>query len=203
MSKKRSLSKVILMSLGCCCLLAAATLALLNSWTESQAKAEADQLTASLASMLAESATNSIDGVDSGLENNTTGEISSLDIGGYDVCGALSIPAIDIELAVISTWSYPKLNISACRYSGSPEGQLIIMAHNYAQHFGKLNELSAGDDVVFTDIEGIAHNYRVSATETWATNQLQEILSGEDWALTLFTCTYGGANRVVVRCTRV
>ena len=77
---------------------------------------------------------------------------------------------------------------------------MIIMAHNYEQHFGLIKDLVPGDAVIFTGVDGTVYNYEVRGTETWATSQLAEVLGGDGWDLTLFTCTYGGANRVVVRC---
>ena len=201
-------TRTLLISLGCCCIIAAAALAVYNYLSDSNAGAEADKLTASFSQLLDEArATNTPDpsAVDPGLEwlptqsETTEGEIKTLTIGELDICGSLSLPTLGINLAIISDWSYPKLAVSACRYSGTPEGQMIIMAHNYQSHFGRLTELSAGDTVSFTDADGTVYDYQVFATETWATDQLYEIISG-DWDLTLFTCTYGGASRVVVRC---
>ena len=45
--------------------------------------------------------------------------------------GTIYIPSLDIELPVMSEWSYPSLKLSPCRYKGSiSEGNLIIAAHN-------------------------------------------------------------------------
>lgn len=203
MSRKVKIVRIILITLGCCCILAAAALSLYNRWLSARAADEADRLSASFSALLENAAPSEPEsGADSGLEDaaTDTSEIVSMTIDGYDVCGSINIPAIDIELAVISNWSYKSLNMSACRYSGSPDAQLIIMAHNYAEHFGRLKELEPGDTVRFAGVHGDVYTFEVIGTETWATNQLQDIVSGDDWDLTLFTCTYSGANRVVVRC---
>jgi sortase A len=93
----------------------------------------------------------------------------------------------------------PNLKVSACRLQGSPDGLLVILAHNFDRHFGRLGSLEAGDAAVFTDTNGKEYRYEVTGTEIKGKYELQDIVSG-DWDLTLFTCTYGGANRVVVRC---
>lgn len=63
-------------------------------------------------------------------------------INGRDYIGVLSIPSLELELPVISQWDYPALKVAPCRYSGSLyQDNLIICAHNYASHFGKLKEL--------------------------------------------------------------
>ena len=41
--------------------------------------------------------------------------------------------------------------------------------------------------------------YRVAALEILPPDSVEDVTSG-DFALTLFTCTYGGENRVVLRC---
>ena len=64
--------------------------------------------------------------------------------------------ALDVEVPVMSTWSYPQLRIAPCRYQGSAYlDNLIICAHNYDVHFGGLKHLEPGDAVAFTDADGI------------------------------------------------
>ena len=207
MSKK---ARLIIISAGCCCIIAAAALTLYNQWTSKKAADEADKLSASFFELL-EAATPEPDdgepGTDEFLTENAPNEAetdgeeepASVSVGGYNVCGSISIPKIGVELAVISDWSYTNLNISACRYRGAPDGQLMVMAHNYNKHFGRLNGLSQGDTVTFTGVGGAVYTYEVTVIETLAGNQLRELISGEEWDMTLFTCTYGGENRVVAR----
>ncbi len=96
--------------------------------------------------------------------------------------------------------SDPNLKLAPCRYSGSAYlGDLVIAAHNYSQHFGRLKELRAGDAVIFTDADGNVFSYVVSELEQLAPDAAQQLQAGQ-WALSLFTCTVGGQYRVVVRC---
>lgn len=125
------------------------------------------------------------------------------EVEGYDYIGVLSIPVLDLELPVMDSWSYPQLKLSPCRYEGSAyTGDLIIAAHNYHRHFGRLKTLQAGDTVVFTDAAGSVFTYTVSGLEQLLPSQGKEMREG-DWDLTLFTCTVGGQQRVTVRCERV
>ena len=122
------------------------------------------------------------------------------EVEGYDYIGVLSIPALGLELPVMDSWSYPQLKLSPCRYEGSAyTGDLIIAAHNYQRHFGRLKTLQAGDTVVFTDAAGSVFTYAVSGIEQLLPSQGKEMREG-DWDLTLFTCTVGGQQRVTVRC---
>ena len=129
-------------------------------------------------------------------------KMAELEIDGELYIGYLNMPKIGMSLPVQSTWSYPKLKISPCRYSGSVRGEdMVIMAHNYTSHFGKISELEPGDQVIFTDVEGNVICYQVVTKDVLAPTAVEEMTAGE-FDLTLFTCTYGGANRVTVYCQR-
>ena len=122
-------------------------------------------------------------------------------IDGVDYVGVLRIPALALELPVISQWSYPLLKIAPCRYSGSAyQNNLVLCAHNYASHFGNLKNLHIGAAVTFTDMDGNLFSYQVAELETLPPQATEEMENG-DWDLTLFTCTVGGQSRVTVRCT--
>lgn len=129
-------------------------------------------------------------------------EMTEVWIDGYAYIGYLTIPVLDLELPVMSEWDYTRLKLSPCRYSGSTKtDDLVIAAHNYSNHFGILSELSAEDKVYFTDMDGKKHSYAVQAIEVLSSDAVEEMTSGE-FDLTLFTCTYGGQSRIVVRCIR-
>ena len=206
-------SGLFLIVLGCCCVLAAAALFMYNSRISAQAAEEAADLAALLDQTMtlnAQADTEAdTEGQDPALPETLsdtqpkTDTPKSVTVKSYDVIGALSIPAIDIRLPIISQWSYPDLRAAPCRYSGSPDGQLIILAHNYARHFGHISDLKTGDAVEFTAVDGTVYRYQVTETVIVDGEKgLGDITSGSDWDLTLFTCTYGGASRVVVRCAK-
>lgn len=119
-------------------------------------------------------------------------------VDGEDYIGYISIPAIGIELPVMSDWSYPKLRKAPCRQFGSAEtDDLVIAAHNYASHFGHLKDLSTGDSITFTAADGTVYTYTVSAIEILEPTAVDEVqFSGHD--LVLYSCTYGGKTRVAV-----
>ena len=121
---------------------------------------------------------------------------------GNDYIGRVDVPSLGLSLPVISEWSYPRLKIAPCRYTGSAYlDNLIIAAHNYSSHFGNLNRLNNGDTVTFTDVDGNQFTYAVSRIEDLPGTAIEEMQAGE-WDLTLFTCTLGGRSRVTVRCER-
>ena len=134
------------------------------------------------------------------LSTDSDRDLSMLEVDGQRYIGTVSIPAIDVALMVQENWDLALLKISPCRYMGSPyRGNLIICAHNYTTHFGRLKDLLPGDEVIFTDVDGNKFRYTVVELETIAGTAVEEMKSGM-WDLTLFTCTLGGQARVTVRC---
>lgn len=130
-------------------------------------------------------------------------EMLTVPAGNYESIGILSIPVLELELPVLTDWTYEKLKSAPCHYYGSCyETDFVIAAHNYPSHFGKLSMLQAGDLVIFNDVSGTVHVYEVVLLETLAATAIEEMItSGFD--LSLYTCTPGGASRVTVRCSRV
>ena len=120
-------------------------------------------------------------------------------INGIDFIGILRIPALELELPVVSQWSYPNLKTAPCRYSGSAYlNNLIICGHNYTSHFGNLKNLNEGDLATFTDMDGNVFTYKMVERETLLPTSIDAMESGE-LDLTLFTCTVGGQSRVTIR----
>lgn len=121
-------------------------------------------------------------------------------IDGMQYVGLLEIPALDLTLPIISDWSYPGLRIAPCRYSGTPYlNNMVIAAHNYSEHFGRLKELKQGDEAIFTDMTGNVFIYTVAQSDVLKPTAIKEMISG-DWDLSLFTCTPGGQSRFAIRC---
>ena len=127
-------------------------------------------------------------------------EMATVKVDGYDCVGVLSVPVLDLELPVLTDWSYAKLKKAPCHYYGTYyEKDFVIAAHNYQSHFGKLSELQPKDLILFTDVSGTVYCYEVVLLETLPGNATEEMIaSGFD--LSLYTCTPGGASRVTVRC---
>ena len=123
-------------------------------------------------------------------------------LDGYEYIGYVEIPALGLKLPVMADWDYTRLKLAPCRQFGSSRtDDLVIAAHNYENHFGRLNELSEGDTVRFTDMDGIVNTYSVEKLETLKPEEVDAVQnSGYD--LVLYTCTRGGRTRVTVFCDR-
>lgn len=130
-------------------------------------------------------------------------EMPVAEVEGHEYIGTLCIPDLGLDLPVMSQWSYPKLKIAPCRFSGSPYGQqLIIVAHNYVTHLGNIKNLPAGAPITFTDMTGNVFCYQLAEIEILRPNQVKALME-TDYPLTLVTCTLGGRTRVTARCIKV
>lgn len=123
-------------------------------------------------------------------------------INGYEYVGYITIPSLEIELPVMSSWDYDRLKLAPCRHFGSSKtDDLVIAAHNYESHFGQLKELLVGDSVIFTDMDGTVNTYSVVSVEKLIPSEVETVQkSGYD--LVLYTCTKGGQARIAVFCDR-
>lgn len=122
-------------------------------------------------------------------------------IDGERYIGVLQIPALGLELPVRQELSKQGLKKTPCRYKGTAAGQdLLIAAHNYSRHFGRIGQLVSDDIIRFVDLSGTVYVYQVDQTQIIDGYDMEEMFAGQ-WDMTLFTCTLGGKSRVTVRCT--
>jgi sortase A len=183
---------VICILLGALCILGSVGFVIYNWWEDKKA----EEITQSL-----------LEDVKSIINEKTTGldetQMATIKVNGYDSIGILSIPVLDLELPVLTDWSYAKLKKAPCHYYGSYyEKDFVIAAHNYKAYFGRLSELQTGDIVFFTDVNGAVYYYEVVLLETLPKNATKEMItSGFD--LSLYTCTLDRAGRVTVRCNAI
>lgn len=201
---------MICILLGAALMLAALGLYGYNRWEDSHAGAEAytvvqdlqEQLVVKAQSQAQQQPNPSQDAQPEAPAEPLSPELPVVEVDGHEYVGYVSIPAIGIDLPVMSEWSYPRLKISPCRQFGSSRtDDLVIAAHNYESHFGKIGTLARGDEIRFTDMDGIENLYAVQKIEILEPTSVDEVEhSGYD--LVLYTCTYGGKTRIVVFCDR-
>lgn len=209
--RKRVVSAVLI-SLGSLLIVAAFLLVGYNIWDDNRARESVDHILSQLESMRpAATPTPAVpstpsDGEEPSLPDyvlDPNREMPTVEIDGYRYIGTLRIPSLELELPIMETWDYTRIQIAPCRFTGSVYlHNMILCAHNYTSHFGRLKNLVPGDAVEFTDMDGNVFHYEVAETETLAKTAVEEMQSG-GWDLTLFTCTVGGVSRVTVRCTEV
>ncbi len=216
MKMKKSKGKgKIMMTFGLLLTVAALFLTCYNLWGEYQAKKNANEALLQVAELMQmETSEQESEGetatsgdaeestVTSGPET-TSGSSKPMPVrmvAGQDYIGIIEIPALSLELPIISEWDDAKLKIAPCRFVGSAHaGDLIISGHSYKNHFRYIRNLAVGSQVTFTDFEGTRFVYEVIYYEVIGGDDVDGMLAG-DWDLTLFTCTYNGSARHTVRC---
>ena len=195
---------IVIIAVGAVLILSALLLLIYNRCEDVRAGQEAESLLASVEAAISAqemAAPNKPDSTEA-LSLPLDPEMPVVTLGGYEYVGYVEIPTLGLKLPVMAEWDYTRLQIAPCRQFGSSRtDNLVIAAHNYDTHFGKLKELSKGDTVIFTDMEGIVSTYCVEKLETLSPDAVDTVLnSGYD--LVLYTCTKGGKTRVTVFCDR-
>ena len=143
----------IFIILGIACLLVAVGFVIYNRWEAEKAAYITQSLLQDVQYVIDEHKTNDLpqsengnpdsEGNDDPAEDvNALTEMATIKVDGYDCIGVLSVPTLELELPVLTDWSYAKLKQAPCHYSGSYyEADFVIAAHNYKAHFGRLSEL--------------------------------------------------------------
>lgn len=186
---------IAIVTLGAVLIVSALLLFLYNQHEADVAGQEAESLMSDLESWM--------QGQQEEPEPSLAPEMPVVSINGYEYVGYVEIPALELKLPVLSEWDYKRLQIAPCRQNGSSRtDDLVIAAHNYRTHFGRLKELSAGDAVIFTDMDGIVNTYSIAKIDTIDPYDVDSVLNS-DFDLVLYTCTVGGKTRVTVFCSRL
>lgn len=128
-------------------------------------------------------------------------------IDGEEYIGIISIPAYNIILPVNAKCDLERLKNSPCYFFGNyKEDDMVICAHNYSSHFGRLLDIAPGEEILFISADGLIYRYYVTVTENIQPTDVQHMVQNgndnSDWDLTLFTCNWGGKTRHAVRCNR-
>ena len=114
--------------------------------------------------------------------------------------GVLSVPAVSLTVPVLAEWSYYHLTLAPCRDCGSVEtDDLVIAAHNYDTHFGRLSRIAPGDSVYFTDMAGSTTEYAAASVEQRDPSDAEGV-RGSGYPLVLYTCSWDCTARVTVFC---
>lgn len=189
-------------ALGICCILCSVGFIIYNHFEAKNAESASKSMLQNVQEKITETEEESIIETEEP-EEEVLEEIQTTTVEGYECIGILSVPVIELELPVLTEWSYAKLKIAPCVYYGDyTKPDFVIAAHNYQSHFGRLSELRQGDLVLFTDVSGTIRCYEVVLIETLPGNATEQMIaSGFD--LSLYTCTSSGSGRVTVRCNAV
>ena len=191
----------IIMMAGLLCMAAALAVFLHNRFESQHAQTESAKIVAELSEQIsAESEAQS----ETFPTDNPDRSMPELTVQDARYAGILAIPELDLELPVLASFDYDSLQVTPCLYSGTIyRKNMVIGAHNYDAHFGRISDLRIGSEVNFTDVENNTYHCEVVILEMLKPNQndiLTEKQHENDWDITLFTCNYSGTERITVRC---
>ena len=195
---------IICIALGICCILGSIGFIIYNHFDARNAESASKNMLLNVQEKITEGAEEITDENEEPVQPEETFKvIPTTTVEGYECIGILSVPVLELELPVLTDWSYAKLKIAPCVYYGDyTKPDFVIAAHNYQSHFGRLPELRRGDLVLFTDVSGTVHYYEVILLETLPGNATKEMItSGFD--LSLYTCNSSGSKRVTARCRAI
>lgn len=131
-------------------------------------------------------------------EQRSNNTMPVLAVDGTDFVGILEIPRYQSTLPVGADWgstrNYP------CRSDGSIyDNTMQIGATSQKGQYDFYRELSAGDTVIFTDMEGNSYTYRITDL-SYEKHADKTALSREDTALTLFIKNVYAFEYLIVSC---
>lgn len=189
--QKAGVAQKICIIAGVCLLVIATALLIFWRWNVVSAQQEAAGYVQTLRTLIP----NPRDAVPEERRDNA---MSVLSIDGKDFVGIIELPRYGSALPVCADWGntsrYP------CRFSGSIyNGTMQIGGTTQEGQYDFYRELSVGDRVVFTDMEGNRYTYQVTALRT-AEHVDQAALGKEPAALTLFIQNIYSFEYLIVFC---
>lgn len=124
----------------------------------------------------------------------------------YYTIGVISIPSINVNYPILSTYTDELLKIAPCRFHGpnpNEVGNLCIAGHNYknSKFFSKVPNLQLGDKIEITDLSGrmltytVYDKFIVNPDELECTSQL----TNGNKEITLITCTNDNKQRHIIK----
>ena len=112
-------------ALGICCLIASVGFIAYNHWEEENAQDTSKNILQDVRENILDNtsveSTPEKSNRDESVEilGDITQQMLTTQVDGYDCIGVLSIPVLELELPVLTDWSYTKLKIAPCHYFGS------------------------------------------------------------------------------------
>ena len=135
------------------------------------------------------------------LEERRDETMSILAVDGIDFVGILEMPRYGSVQPVCASWGH--VNKYPCQFSGSVyNGTMQIGVTSQRGQYDFYREISVGDTVFFTDMEGNRYTYEVTNLR-YEKNVDQTTLEREDSVLTLFVKNVYDFDYLIVFCNVV
>lgn len=171
------LFKKICTLVGVCMIIIAAFLPILQQWNIRKTEKNMKDSVQLIRSLIPESQS-------SILEERRDNKMAHLSLSGNDYIGILEIPRYDSSLPVCAEWG--DVTKFPCRYDGSIYDKTIkIGGTSQKGQYDFYRDISVGDSVFFTDVEGCRYGYTVTDIR-YERHADQTSLNSKEAALTLF-----------------
>lgn len=115
--------------------------------------------------------------------------------------GRLTIPTIDVDMDMYEGIRLTTLDLGPGHWPGSAmpgdPGNVVVGGHRTSKHavFRHVGELEAGDELIFTGLDGAQHVYVVNRVEIVTPDSLWIIDPTDTMQATLFACHPPGSTR--------
>ena len=191
MKKKGFAIQKICILVGVCLLVGAIVILALWRWNISSSEKRAQYYVSTLRALIPEPQ----NAVPEERRDNT---MSVLSVDGIDFVGLVELPHYESALPVCADWG--KISKYPCCFRGSIyDGTMQIGATTQKGQYDFYRELSVGDTVIYTDVEGNRYTFAITGL-CYAKHVNQAALQQKDAALTLFIKNIYSFEYLIVFC---
>ena len=176
---------------GVCLLVGAVVMLVLWRWNISSSEKQAQYYVNTLQALIPKQQ----NAVPEERRDNT---MSVLSVDGTDFVGIVALPRYESVLPVCADWG--KTSKYPCRFSGSIyNGTMQIGATTQKGQYDFYRELSVGDTVIYTDMEGNRYTFTITSL-CYEKHVDQATLQQKESALTLFVKNIYSFEHLIVFC---
>ena len=176
---------------GACLLIGAIVILALWRWNINNSEKRAQYYVDTLRALIPEPQ-------NAALEERRDNTMSVLSVDGTDFVGIVELPHYASALPVCADWG--NTNNYPCRFSGSIyNGTMQIGATTQKGQYDFYRELSVGDTVIFTDVEGNKYTFTITSLR-YEKHADQAALQQEEAPLTLFIKNIYSFEYLIVFC---